>query len=234
MRSSLLAELSQETRARRACVLVTDINTGAQRLVRDEDIVRDPLAPLLVAQVRSGKSALIEAPDGASLFLHVRVPPLRMIVLGAVHIAQGLVPIARRLGYEVTVIDPRSAFATTRLFPDCELIVAWPTDVFAQRPLDRYTAVVALSHIPQIDDEGLKAALTADCFYVGALGSKKTHVKRLERLRAENIDEDALARIHAPVGLDIGAVGATEIAVSILAEVIAARRQKPLRSEKVA
>jgi xanthine dehydrogenase accessory factor len=157
---------------------------------------------------------------------------LRMVVLGAVHIAQGLVPIARRLGYEVIVIDPRSAFASSKLFPDCELIIAWPKDVFAQHPPDHYTAIVALSHIPQIDDEGLKAALVADCFYIGALGSKKTHAKRLERLRAENIGENALARIHAPVGLDIGAVGATEIAISILAEVIAARRQKPLRSEK--
>jgi xanthine dehydrogenase accessory factor len=233
MRADILVALEAESRSRHGSVLVTDLESGAQRLVRDDAIGDDPLAPQLAAQLRLGKSALIEAPDG-NIFLRVRVPKLRLMVLGAVHIAQALVPMARLANYEVTVIDPRSAFATPERFPDCEVIAEWPQAVFAARPLDRYTAMIVLSHIPDIDDEGIKAALAGECFYIGALGSRKTHAKRLERLRGENIPEAALARVHAPIGLDIGAVGAAEIAIAILAEVIAARRQKPLRSEQAA
>jgi xanthine dehydrogenase accessory factor len=234
MRSSLLTELEAESGARHASILVTDIESGAQRLVRDSEIGDDPLAVLLAAQLRLGKSGLVEAQGAARIFLHVRMPPLRMFVVGAVHIAQALVPMARLADYNVIVVDPRTAFATPERFPDCELVAEWPQQVFSAQLLDRYTALVALSHIPGIDDEALKAALAADCFYIGALGSRRTHAKRLERLRAQNISDAALARIRAPVGLDIGAVGASEIAISILAEVIAERRQKPLRSEQAA
>jgi xanthine dehydrogenase accessory factor len=233
MRAALLAELNAERESRRASVLVTDMATGSQRLIRDTEVDRDSLAPQLREQLRLGKSALVESGD-STYFLRVRVPMLRMVVIGAVHIAQGLTPIARLAGYEVIVIDPRSAFATLERFADCEVIAQWPQDVFATRPVDRYTAMVVLSHVPDIDDEGIKAALAGECFYIGALGSRKTNAARLERLRAQNVPEAALARIHAPVGLDIGAVGATEIAIAIVAEVIAARRQKPLRSEQAA
>jgi xanthine dehydrogenase accessory factor len=234
MRAELLAELGAESRSRHGSVLVMDLAAGAKRLVRDSEIGEDPLASQLAAQLRLGKSALIETPDGTSLFLRVRVPKPRLIVLGAVHIAQALAPVAQLADYDVIVIDPRSAFATPERFPGCEIIAEWPQAVFAARPLDRYTAMVVLSHIPNIDDEGIKAALAGDCFYIGALGSRKTQAKRLDRLRAEDIPETALARIHAPVGLDIGAVSAVEIAIAILAEVIAARRQKPLRSAHAA
>lgn len=233
MRADILVALDAESRSRHGSVLVTDLETGVQRLVRDDAVGDDPLAPQLAAQLRLGKSALIEAPGG-NVFLRVRVPKLRLMVLGAVHIAQALVPMARLANYDVTVIDPRSAFATPERFPDCEIIAEWPQAVFAAVPLDRYTAMIVLSHIPDIDDEGIKAALAGECFYIGALGSRKTQAKRLERLRAENIPDAALARIHAPIGLDIGAVSAAEIAIAILAEVIVARRQKPLRSEQAA
>lgn len=233
MRADILVALDAESRSRHGSVLVTDLETGVQRLVRDDAVGDDPLAPQLAAQLRLGKSALIEAPGG-NIFLRVRVPKLRLMVLGAVHIAQALVPMARLANYDVTVIDPRSAFATPERFPDCEIIAEWPQAVFAAEPLDRYTAMIVLSHIPDIDDEGIKAALAGECFYIGALGSRKTQAKRLERLRAENIPDAALARIHAPIGLDIGAVSAAEIAIAILAEVIVARRQKPLRSEQAA
>ncbi|QAY97056.1 XdhC/CoxF family protein [Methylovirgula ligni] len=234
MRADLLAELIAESEARRASILVTDVATGAQKLVREGEIAGDPLASQLEAHLRLGKSALIETPDKTSVFLHVRVPRLRMIVLGAVRIAQALVPIAELVGFEVIVIDPRPTFATRERFPDCAVIAQSPQEVFAARPLDRYTAMVVLSHDADIDDAGITAALAGGCYYVGALGSRKTSAKRLERLRAQNIPEAALASIHAPIGLDIGAVSAVEIAVAIIAEVIAARRQKPPRAEAMA
>jgi xanthine dehydrogenase accessory factor len=233
MRTELLAELIAERNSRHASVLVTDVASGAQRLVRDSDVDHDPLAPQLREQLRLGKSALVEI-DNANYFLRVRVPGLRLVIVGAVHIAQGLTPIARLAGYEVIVIDPRDAFATADRFEDCEIIAQWPQDVFATRPLDRYTAMAVLSHVPEIDDEGIKAALASECFYIGALGSRKTNAARLERLRGQGIAEPALARIRAPIGLDIGAMGAAEIAISIMAEIVAARRQKPLRSERAA
>ena len=229
MRADLLAELIAESRARRASILVTDVATGAQRLVREGEIAGDPLASQLEAHLRLGKSALLETPGNATVFLHVRVPRLRMIVLGAVKIAQALVPIAELAGFEVIVVDPRAAFATHERFPDCAVIAQSPQEVFAARPLDRYTAMVVLSHDADIDDAGITAALASDCYCVGALGSRKTNAKRLDRLRAQNIPEAALASIRAPIGLDIGAVSAVEIAVAIIAEVIAARRQKPPR-----
>lgn len=234
MRAGLLAELNAESRSRHASVLITDVRSGAQRLVRDSEIANDPLEPQLAAQLRLGKSALIETADGAEVFLRVRMPKTRLVILGAVHLAQALVPIAQLAGYEVIVVDPRTAFATPERFPGCEVIAEWPQRVFAARPLDGYTAMAVLSHIPNIDDEGIKAALASRCFYIGALGSRKTHAKRLERLRGTGIPEAELARIHAPIGLDIGALSVAEIAVSILAEVIAGRRQKPLRSDQAA
>jgi xanthine dehydrogenase accessory factor len=230
MRADLIAEIIMESEARRATIVVTDVATGAQRLVREGEIAGDPLASQIEAHLRSGKSALIETPDGASVFLHVRVPRRRMVVLGAVRIAQALAPIAELAGFEVIVVDPRAAFATRERFPDCAVIAQSPQQVFAARPLDHYTAMVVLSHDADIDDAGIAAGLASGCYYVGALGSRKTNAKRLERLHGQNIPEAALAEIHAPIGLDIGAVSAVEIAVAILAEVIAAKRQKPPRS----
>lgn len=233
MRSDLLAALNEERAGRRACVLVTNLTTGEQRLVRASQLTADPLAEILAEQVRLGKSALVEI-DGAPIFLTVQVPPVRLIVIGAVHISQALAPMAKLAGLDMTIIDPRTAFASPERFPDVELIAEWPQDVVPRLAIDAYTAMALLTHDPKIDDPGLHAALAAECFYIGALGSRKTHAKRLERLRGFGFTDAALNRIHAPIGLDIGAVSPAEIAVAILGEIIAALRKKPLRSEKAA
>jgi xanthine dehydrogenase accessory factor len=146
------------------------------------------------------------------------------VITGAVHVSQALAPMARLAGYDVSIVDPRTAFATPERFPDVPLFAEWPDTALPRLGLDHWTAFAALTHDPKIDDTGLTAALASDCFYVGALGSKKTHAKRVERLRAAGLAEAAVARIHAPIGLAIGAVSPAEIAVSILAEITARLR----------
>jgi xanthine dehydrogenase accessory factor len=160
------------------------------------------------------------------LFVSVYLPPPRLVVIGAVHISQGLAPMARLVGFDVTIIDPRTAFATPARFPEVSLLAEWPDEVFRRRPLDPFTALAALTHDPKIDDGALAAALRTNCFYVGALGSRKTHGKRLDRLRAMGFGSSELDRIHAPIGVPIGARSPAEIAVSILAEVIAGLRAR--------
>jgi xanthine dehydrogenase accessory factor len=209
---------------------VTDIATGAQRFVREAEFAADPLAERLAERVRLGKSALVQ--DGErELFLNVQVPAVRIVAIGAVHISQALAPIARLADFDMTIVDPRTAFATPERFPDVRLVAEWPQAVLPDMKLDRYTAVALLTHDPKIDDPALEAALRADCFYIGALGSRKTHGKRLERMRAAGFGEAALARIHAPIGLDIGAVSPAEIAVAVLGEIVQGLRKKPLRGE---
>ncbi|WP_298966961.1 XdhC family protein [uncultured Methylobacterium sp.] len=230
MKLDLLRRLNLERAARRAAILVTAVEGGEQRLVREDEAAGDPLSDELLARLRSGRSGLVETEAGAQ-FLTVQVPPPRLILIGAVHISQGLAPMAAAVGLDVTVIDPRTAFATPERFPDVPLIALWPDEALAGiPPLDRYTAVAALTHDPKIDDPALIAALRAECFYVGALGSRKTHARRVERLAAAGLSPEAIGRIRAPIGLDIGAVSPPEIAVSVLAEVVAALRQGPRRA----
>jgi xanthine dehydrogenase accessory factor len=224
MRLDLLAELNAERAARRAAILVTNIATNEQRLVRESDAASDPLAEVLEERFRAGKSGLVEQ-DGRQLFLAVQVPPVKVVAIGAVHISQALAPMARGLDFDVAVIDPRTAFATSERFPGVPVLAEWPEAALPRLGLDRYTAMLALTHDPKIDDPALDAALKAECFYIGALGSKKTHARRVERLTAAGFGEEAIARIHAPVGLDIGAVSPAEIAVSILAEIVATLRR---------
>jgi xanthine dehydrogenase accessory factor len=212
-------------------VLVTALADGAQRFVAAESAGDDPLAPEIDAALRSGKSGTVER-DGAAYFLTVQVPPVRLVMIGAVHISQALAPVARIAGLDPVVIDPRTAFASPERFPDTPVIAQWPDEALEERPLDRYTAICLLTHDPKIDDRALTRALKAECFYIGALGSRKTHAKRLERMKAEGFGDEALARIHAPIGLDIGAVSPAEIAVSIAGEIVAALRKKPLRAER--
>ena len=234
MKIDLLASLNQERAARRAAILVTDMESGAQRLVREAGAEADPLAETLEERFRSGRSGVVEV-GGRQHFLTVQVPPVRLVVIGAVHISQALAPMAEAVELDVTVIDPRTAFATPERFPDIALIAEWPEEAMAQiAPLDRYTALAALTHDPKIDDPALLAALHAECFYVGALGSRKTHAKRLERLRAAGVGEATAARIRAPIGLDIGAVSPAEIAVSVLAEIVAALRHDRRRAVRAA
>jgi xanthine dehydrogenase accessory factor len=178
--------------------------------------------------LRSGKSGMVESVEGR-VFLTVYVPPPRMVVIGAVHISQALAPIARMLGYDVTIVDPRTAFATPERFPDVPLIAEWPEAALPALKVDRYTAFVALTHDPKIDDPALMHAFEQGCFYIGALGSKKTHARRLERLKGQGATDAQLAWIRAPIGLPIGAVSPPEIAVAILAEVTAALRLDPER-----
>jgi xanthine dehydrogenase accessory factor len=230
MRLDLLAALNGERKARRAAVLVSDLETGEQRLVLAKDLGLDPLAEPLETAMRAGRSQTIEA-AGRRYFLNVQVPPVRLIIIGAVHISQALAPMARLADFDVTIIDPRTAFATPARFPDVPIIAEWPDAALPPMNLDRYTAMAFFTHDPKIDDPGLVLALKAQCFYIGALGSRKTHAKRLERLKAQGIADEALARIHAPIGLDIGAVSPAEIAASVLVEVIASLRKKPPRAE---
>src|SRR6201999_368188 len=166
------------------------------------------------AHLRSGKSGMEETAQGR-VFLTIHVPSARLLVIGAVHISQALGPIAQLLGYDVTIVDPRTAFASPERFPDVKVIAEWPDVALPPLGVDRYTAFVALTHDPKIDDPALAHALSRDCFYIGALGSRKTHARRLERLKAAGIGDNEIARIHAPIGLAIGAVSPAEIAVAI-------------------
>jgi xanthine dehydrogenase accessory factor len=230
MRLDLLEGMNDERLNRRAAILVTQIGGGEQRLVKAASVGDDPLAEALESALRSGKSGLVEH-AGASYFLTVQVPAVRLVMIGAVHISQALAPIAKIAGLALTIIDPRTAFATQERFPDAPVVAQWPDEALDRAPLDRYTAIALLTHDPKIDDLALIRALKAECFYIGALGSRKTHAKRLERMRAQGFNEAALARIHAPIGLDIGAVSPAEIAVSIAGEIVGALRKKPLRAE---
>jgi len=231
MKFDILKRLNEERCARRAAVLITDLADGAQRLVCAADIAADPLADALDRQLRMGKSASVEV-EGRNYFLTVQAPPARLVVIGAVHVSQALAEMARLVDFDVTIVDPRTAFASPERFPNVRVIAEWPDKVLAEIGLDAYTGIVALTHDPKIDDPALNLALAANCFYIGALGSKKTHAKRVERLTAAGFAPEQIGRIHAPIGLDIGAVSPAEIAVSILAEIVLSLRKKPLRSEK--
>ena len=231
MKLDILKGMNEERRARRAAVLVTDLSDGAQRLVRAADLAADPLADALDKQLRMGKSASVEI-AGKIYFLTVQAPPARLVVIGAVHVSQTLAEMARLVDFDVTIVDPRTAFASEERFPNVRVIAEWPDKVLPEIGLDAYTGIAALTHDPKIDDPALNLALAANCFYIGALGSRKTHARRVERLTAAGFSIDQIARIHAPVGLDIGAVSPAEIAVSILGEIILSLRKKPLRSEK--
>src|SRR6478672_2523444 len=226
MKLDILKSLNAERAARRAAVVVTDVASGEQRLVKAADVAGDPLHALIEKRIRSGKSGTEETSQGR-FFLTAHVPPPRLVITGAVHISQALAPIAKLLGYDVTIVDPRTAFASIERFPEVKVIAEWPDVALPPLGIDRYTAFVALTHDPKIDDPALTHALARDCFYIGALGSKKTHARRLERLKAEGVPEAALARIHAPIGLDIGAVSPSEIAVAIMGEITARLRKSP-------
>ena len=223
MKLAILSALNAARASRRPAIVVTPIEGGAQRLVLDDAVARDPLRALLEQHLRSGKSGTAETPEG-KVFLTVHVPAPRLVITGAVHISQALAPMARLLGYDVTIVDPRTAFASRERFPDVKLMAEWPDTALPPLQIDRYTAFVALTHDPKIDDPALTHALSRDCFYIGALGSKKTHARRIERLKAQGLTDAVLARIHAPIGLAIGAVSPPEIAVSILAEITARLR----------
>lgn len=222
MKRAILDRLLTLRAAKRHVALLTDLETGAQALI-STDCVEGDLDPTQ-DQLQSARDGLASDRNGIlpgteTLFLNSFAPPLRMVVVGAVHIAQALVPMSRLAGYEVVVVDPRRAWATTERFPDITLTTAWPDDAMAALDLDRRTAVVTLTHDPKLDDPALTAALRSEVFYIGALGSKRTQEKRFARLREAGFSDGELGRIHGPVGLALGALSPAEIAVSILAEV---------------
>jgi xanthine dehydrogenase accessory factor len=227
MKRATLAALRAELAAKRPVVLATDLRSGESSLLHPFGEAGQA-SPALLAAARAAaeadESRQWEGPDGA-VFLRVYNPPVRLIIVGAVHIAQSLAPMAQLAGYDVLVVDPRRAFATEPRFQGVALSREWPDEALARLGLDRRTAVVTMSHDPKIDDPALAAALRSEAFYVGALGSRKTQAARRERLAREGFAEAALARIHGPVGLSIGAVSTAEIAVSILSQLVACLRK---------
>jgi xanthine dehydrogenase accessory factor len=233
MKLDLLHALNSERAARRAVVLVTDVESGAQRLVKGADVAKDPLKSVIAKRLRMAKSGMEETPQGR-VFLTVYVPSPKLIITGAVHISQTLAPVGAMLGYDVTIVDPRTAFASIERFPDVKVIAEWPDVALPPLNVDHYTAFVALTHDPKIDDPALQHALARDCFYIGALGSKKTHAKRVTRLKEAGLSEAAIARIHAPIGLAIGAVSPAEIALAIMAEITQTLRQKAEKEAEAA
>ncbi len=205
MKAEILREVIEARAQRRGVAVVTDLDTGAQQIVARGDGFEDAF--------RFDKSGVVD-----EKFVAIHNPPLRLIIIGAVHIAQSIIPIAQAANYDVTVIDPRGAFASGARFPDVTLLAEWPQDVLPGLALDARTGFVALTHDPKIDDPALELALKSDVLYIGALGSKKTQASRRERLMAAGFSDEQLARIHGPIGLNIGAVGAPEIAISVMAE----------------
>lgn len=201
----LLAELVQHRADRTPVAYVADLNSGARSLTQDGHD----------QAFRMDRSGFI---DDSRTFVAIHNPPLRLIVVGAVHIAQALVPMARIAGYDPTLIDPREAFGSDARFPGETILHDWPDEAVQKLGLDTRTALVLLTHDPKLDDPALEQALRANCFYIGALGSTRTHAKRVERLSGAGFTEDEIAQIHGPIGLDIGAAGPAEIAVSVLAE----------------
>jgi xanthine dehydrogenase accessory factor len=222
MTPALLAALGEARGAGRPVVVATHLPGGAQMLLPDPEAT-PALAAAAAKALEDDRSATVTLGE-ATYFLHVYNPPPRLIVVGAVHIAQALVPMAVPLGFGVTIVDPRRAFASDERFPGVAVSTDWPDDALESLRPDVRSAVVTLTHDPKLDDPALDRALKSPAYYIGALGSRKTHAGRLARLRALGHDEATLARIRGPVGLNIGAVTAPEIALSILAEIIAARR----------
>lgn len=222
MNKETLTRINQARQAARAIVRATNLATGEDRLI-DPAADKSPLGEAAAKAARADTSGPAQI-EGQSWFLAVFNPPLDLVIIGAVHVAQPLSTMAALTGFGVRVIDPRAAFATAARFPSVRLSNEWADEALEKEPLGPRSALVALAHDPKLDDPGLIAALKSPCFYIGALGSKKTHAGRLERLKNEGFSEKDLTRIHGPIGLDIGARSPAEIAVSILAEITQALR----------
>ena len=228
MKLTLVQQMLQARQAKQPFALLTWLDNGRECLLRldasedtDGDTGGADLPADFAAQIRQAilddNSGLLETESGR-VFVHVFQPPLRLLVVGAVHIAQALIPVARLLGYQITLIDPRQAWAAESRFAGVSISTQWPDEALLELAPDTRTAIVTLSHDPKLDDPALKVALDSPAFYIGALGSRRTHATRLQRLQESGLEQAALARIHAPIGLDIGAKSPAEIALSIMAE----------------
>ena len=232
MKSETLAALRLARAQKQTFVIVTELESGEQAWGGTQEPLDGTLTlnelelSALERRIREDRSG-VEAPSARELFYQIWAPPLRLILVGAVHIAQPLAPMAAIAGYDVTIVDPRGAFATSDRFPGVNLSDDWPDEAIVALKPDNRTAIVTLTHDPKLDDPALDAALQSNAFYVGALGSRKTHAKRVERLLALGHVADQISRIHGPVGLNIGAASPQEIAISILGQITAT-----LRSDK--
>ena len=223
MKQETLKQLLEDQVAKKAVALATDIDSGKQTLIyRDTasgpDAEHAEILSITRQSIQDDRNKVHDV-GGRRIFVEVFNPPLRMLIVGAVHIAQPLSRMASVAGYDVTVIDPRASFATDERFPGISLNGEWPDDAMRELDPDRRTAIVTLTHDPKLDDPGLEVALKSDAFYIGSLGSRKTHAGRVERLSAAGFTETEIERIHAPVGLAIGSISPAEIAVSILAQI---------------
>ncbi len=229
MKREIFDRLRKARAEKRTVVVVTELATGRQALIEDE-VTSGDLA-LDAEGLAAAKAAAREDVSGplgeGELFAQVFSPPLRLFVVGAVHIAQSLVPMASLAGYDVTVIDPRRAFASDSRFPQVTLVQNWPDEALAALQPDHRSAIVTLTHDPKLDDPALDQALKSEAFYIGSLGSKRTHAKRLQRLEGRGFGSKELERIHGPVGLAIGAKSPAEIAIAILAQITQARHGAP-------
>ncbi len=226
MNRDVLDAILEARAARRPVVRLTWLEGGRESIVDASDASLAPaLRDAAAGALRGDKAALVETEEG-SVFVHPFNPPLRLAIVGAVHIAQHLAELATRLGYDVTVIDPRRGFLTEARFPGVTLDARWPDEALEAFAPDARSAVVTLSHDAKIDEPALSAALRSEAFYVGALGSRRTQEKRRARLTDGGLDDAALARIHGPVGLDLGAKSPAEIALSIAAELVATLRAR--------
>lgn len=230
MKRKILDALQAARAARRPVALVTDLASGEQALLESGEVLGDltladdALAAAMKLLDRDSSQAIDIG--NRRVFVHVYNPPSRLIIVGAVHIAQALAPMASLMGYAVTIVDPRRAFATDARFPTVTLSDDWPDEAMEKLSPDRRTAVVTLTHDPKLDDPALAVALKSPAFYIGSLGSRRTHASRLQRLTALGFSETELARIRGPVGLSIGAITPAEIAVSILGQITEARRKE--------
>jgi xanthine dehydrogenase accessory factor len=240
MKAETLAALQEARHKRHALALATRLSDAAETLIyQDKALGAQASDETLLSAARRaleiGRSETVDV-GGERIFLNVYVPPPRLIIVGAVHIAQSLAPMASLLDFDVTVVDPRRAFATDSRFPGVKVMQEWADEAFEKMGLDRSTAVVTLTHDPKLDDPALEYALKSEVFYIGALGSRKTHAKRKERLAEAGITEEQFARVHGPVGLNIGAKSPAEIAISILGQIVEvrARRLEAMSAPKVA
>jgi xanthine dehydrogenase accessory factor len=222
MKSEILTALLAAQAARRPVALATSLD-GAQEYLLPLNSAPPPLNDAAFAALKRDRCTVVEI-AGTAWFIDVHNPAPRLFIVGAVHIAQALAPLAQAVGFSVTIIDPRSGFATPARFPDLAIMHDWPDAALVQAKPDTRSAIVTLTHDPKLDDPALIEALKSEAFYIGALGSKKTHAQRRERLAEAGFNEAALGRLHAPVGLDIGAITAPEIALSVIAEIVAYRR----------
>ena len=226
MKDETLNLILSEKTNRNTIIVATEINSGEQIIINEKNDTDINNKILIAAKTNIilGKSEVLEI-ESNKWFINITLPPLRLITVGAVHIAQPLAEIATISGYEVIIIDPRAAFANNQRFPDIKIINEWPEVALNELAIDNRTAVVTLTHDPKLDDSALNAALKSKAFYIGSLGSKKTHKARVERLKIANFTKDEINRIHGPIGLAIGAKSPQEIAISIISEIITIRNK---------